>query len=55
MYEKQTHKHSYEVLGEYVSVGENLLGKTVSAVIEKVKCSGCEEDNIRLKNKYERI
>jgi len=45
------HNHNYTVTGEYVSVGKNLVGKTVSAVIEKVICidENCKEENIRLK------
>lgn len=51
MFDKLKHQHLYNVTGEYVSVGPNLVGKTVSAVIEKVICidEECKEENIRLK------
>lgn len=55
MYNQRSgHQHLYTVTGEYVSVGKNLVGKTVSAVIEKVVCidENCKEDNIRLKKDY---
>jgi hypothetical protein len=45
------HQHKYIATGEYISTGKNLVGKTVSAVIEKVVCTDpeCQEDNIRIK------
>lgn len=52
MYEPSKHTHLYNVTGEYISVGKNIVGKTVSATFEKVICidENCKEENIRLKH-----
>ncbi len=50
MYPDTTHQHKYIVLDEYQTSGPNLVGKNVACTMEKVVCTECKEDNIRLKH-----
>ena len=46
--EKQPeHIHLDEVMSEYTSTGENLLGEIVTCKMAKVVCLGCESESVR--------